>query len=644
MTPQILFAIAMSLMVASLPASMLGWRKLFTALSVIGVGIIGAIAFIWHPIDMDVISLASFNLGTFHVELGLTWLSSLFAIILSIGCLLGLVHGYFYLDNSTKGIRSHGFFLALLVISLQLTVLARDALMLFFAWELMGFSSFFSILVERDKATWKAAKYYLIFMQTGAAVLLTGIAMAFHHTGSLSFDKWINLPTLNAIILIVGFAFKAGFFPFHPWLPVAHPMAPGHVSGMMSGLLTKTGIYGILLILMSFTPSLLTLYIFGAVALITALTGVFHALAETDIKRILAWSSIENIGIIGLGIVFAWFGRILNIPSIALLGILGALLHCVNHSLFKPMLFYLSGNIQHQVHDREINHLGGLQKLMPVTGVLFFVGSIAIAGLPLMNGFISEFLVFLSILKGFRVHDIGFNIAAIIGLSGLAYVASIALFAFARMYGLTFLGVPRSQKATNAKETKYELWIVPIVLSTLCLFGGLAGDLMLSWIYGFLPKSLQTSNGDFVAIIERFQSFRIVIVIAVVLFIALYAWRRLKVKAIKADTWGCGYEKPSSRMQYTATSFVQPVEPILNVFTGKKRDLEFDNEHFPTKLSLTREVSDRVQNTLIKPLVRIINRFLDLFAGVQSGKTQVYITYGLVFLLVVLIWVIVGES
>ncbi len=644
MTPHTTFIIGILLLIASLPASMLGWRKIFTLLAMLGAGFLGSIAILWHPSGDGVLTLSTFRLGSFVVELGLTWLSSIFLILLSAGCIFGLAHGYAYLKDHKEGIRSHGFFLALLVISLHLTVLARDALMLFFAWELMGFSSFFAILVERDEPTWKAAKYYLIFMQAGAAVLLTGIALAYSNTASLRFDDWANLPAFTAFMLMVGFAFKAGFFPFHSWLPVAHPMAPSHVSGMMSGLLTKTGIYGILMILLCFQPSIESLYVFGIIALITALTGVFHALAETDIKRILAWSSIENIGIIGLGITFAWLGQKLDVPAITLFGILGALLHSINHSLFKPMLFYLSGNVQHQAHERDINRLGGLQKRMPVTGGLFFAGSLAIAGLPIMNGFVSEFLVFLTILKGFRVHDVGFNIAAIIGLSGLAYVASIALFAFARMYGLAFLGEPRTEKAAHAKEATRGLWIVPSILAGLCLIGGMAGDYMLAWLHGFLPASMTGSDIDFISLLQRFQPFRLVMVITIGFFLLLFLWRRRRVRAPRESTWGCGYEKPSAKMQYTGTSFVHPVEPIMNMFTGKQREIDFDSSYFPTRLSFVREARDRVQKSLIAPVVRSVHRFLDLFAGVQSGRTQVYITYGLVFLVAVLIWVIVGES
>ena len=644
MTPQTVFITGIFLLIVSLPASMLGWRKIFTLLAMLGSGFLGLIGILWHPSGNEALHITSFQLGIFPVEIGVSWLSSIFLILLSVGCIFGLAHGYAYLKDHKHNLRSHGFFLALLVISLHLTVLARDALMLIFAWELMGFSSFLAILVERDEATWKAAKYYLIFMQAGAAVLLTGIAMAYANTGSLRFDDWTDLPATTAFVLMTGFAFKAGFFPFHSWLPVAHPMAPSHVSGMMSGLLTKTGIYGILMILLCFQPPIASLYIFGVIALITALTGVFHALAETDIKRILAWSSIENIGIIGLGIVFAWLGMRLDVSAITLFGIMGALLHSMNHSLFKPMLFYLSGNVQHQAQERDINRLGGLQKKMPVTGGLFLAGSMAISGLPFMNGFISEFLIFLAILEGFRVHNIGINIAAIVGLSGLAYVASIALFAFARMYGLAFLGTPRTEKAMKVKEAKRGLWIVPSILAGLCLIGGMAGDYVLAWLHGFLPSSILDSDIDYNQLLEHFQPFRLVMVVTLVFFLILFIWRRRKVRTQREATWGCGYEKPSAKMQYTGTSFVHPVEPILNLFTGRQREFNFDSSYFPTRLSFVRAARDRVQKSLIAPVVQSIHRFLDLFAGVQSGRTQVYITYGLVFLVAVLIWVVVGES
>lgn len=571
-----------------------------------------------------------------------TPLSALFGLIFAVGSPLGAWYGYGYLKQyAHKNPAAHLFWLGLLMLSLQLTILARHSLMFFLAWELMSMSSFFCLLYEHEKSVSRqAGHYYIVFMQVGASLLLAGFGLLYAQTGSLQFSAYKNISFLPMLLLFAGFAFKAGFFPFYSWLPIAHTAAPSHVSGLMSGLMLKTGIYGIILLFGMANPGLVFMYVFFALSLITAFLGVIHALAETDIKKALAYSSIENIGIIGLGISLAWIGRLTNNPMMAYLALAGALLHSVNHSLFKPLLFYLSGNIYQQTHTRELDLLGGLQKRMPYTGVLFLAGSMAISALPLFNGFISELLIYFGLLQGFVQSELFLNLTSILGAVCLAFVGSLAMFAFARIYGIAFLGEARSNQASHAIEVSSSRLTVPIVLAVMCLFMGIGGVFALKLINPVvLNLGFKVMDNS---LLKIFYTIGIVFSLFVIITLVLYSLRRKLIRPAVKPTWVCGYEKPSPKMQYTGNSLMHPLAYFIKPFIHKKDQTISDRNHFPESFSFDVKVHDFLNVFVLKPGQKIIAMFLGLFIGVQQGRTQVYITYSLVFLVIVLLWAILG--
>jgi formate hydrogenlyase subunit 3/multisubunit Na+/H+ antiporter MnhD subunit len=578
-----------------------------------------------------------------RAEIGYTPLSALFSLIIAVGSSVAVWYGRGYLRHYGKtGLGAHLWWLGTLIVSMQVVVVVRHSLLFFLGWEVMTIASLFCILYDHNsEETKQAALYYLAFMQLGAIFVLTGFSLAYRQTGSFNFGDYQQLSPVSVWLLGIGFAFKAGLFPFYSWLPRAHPAAPAHISGLMSGIMLKTGVYGILLILGMTSVTLTAVYVLAGVALITAFLGVSHALVETDIKKILAYSSIENMGIICLGIAFAWIGRLTAHPLMGYLCLAGALLHCLNHSIFKPLLFFLSGNIYQQTHTKELDKLGGLHRYMPQTSVLFLLGAMSISALPLFNGFVSELLLYFGLIEGFHQHNLLLNIASILAASGLALAGTMALFAFVRVYGLSFLGVPRSVLVAQAQEVSAGMTAPLYVLAGMCLISGLLSYpllVLLNPVLSYLGFEIIITGKLVSGLIQMSAIFLLISALTTL----LYIWRRKRIQITTAPTWGCGYVQPSARMQYTANSLINPLAYFLKPFMRRQEDLHKDTAHFPVTLEYRTHLQDFLHEFIFEPVKRNVSRILDIFAGVQNGNTRVYISYGLLFLIALLIWVILG--
>ena len=577
---------------------------------------------------------------TGSVSLGVSPLSAFFGLIFALGFSLGLPYSHAYLQaHPGKGVVSHQFFLGLMLISMHLVLLAQSSVLFMFAWELMSLGSFFAIINDRgSRETVSAALYYFVMMQVGAVFLLAGFALQYLDTGSFAiwgedFGGWTKW------LLLIGFAFKAGFFPFYSWLPKAHPVAPAHLSGMMSGMMIKTGIFGIVLVLSHSSWGFGELTVLLAIALITAFNGIVHSLAESNIKRALAYSSIENIGIIGVGLVFWQLGTLLGYPVMSALGLTGALLHCLNHSLFKPMLFYLSGNVLVGAHSLEMDELGGLAGKMPYTGVLFLGGTLAISALPLFNGFISELGIFLAVVNGFDAGNLGTVLASVAGGTCLAMVSALALIAFVKVFSIVFQGAPRSKHAAQAREVKAGMLVSPALLALLCLILGIFGRIGLLTVLPLtetfhLSKTVLTGFGN------TLDGITLVSLMLLVLFAALYLTKRLLGKHRMASTWGCGYAKPSPRMQYTGSAFINPLSYFLKPLLSRSADKHIVQGYFPGKLEYQEEVQDYVDKGAISFISKLRKWVFAPFEGIHNGKANSYISYLLAVLLLIIIWVL----
>ncbi|MHB1686731.1 MAG: proton-conducting transporter transmembrane domain-containing protein [Ignavibacteriaceae bacterium] len=586
-------------------------------------------------------------------------LAAMFVLIISLGSLLAAIYstGYMKMYSGNKAaLSSYYFFLGMMTSSMLLVVTVQNAILFLIVWEVMSISSFFLVSFENNIVeVRKASIYYLIAMQIGAAFLIAGFAWASTSTGSLDFKSFQSasggvlnnssgISILLFMLFFIGFGTKAGFVPMHTWLPKAHPAAPTGVSALMSGVMIKTGIYGILrIILLSGAPNATLAYFVFAVSLATGIIGIANAVSQKDLKKLLAYSSIENIGIIGMGIGIGMLGLVYNNAAIALLGFLGALLHVVNHFTFKSVLFYGAGVVYSKTHTRNIDKLGGLVKYLPTTSILFLISSLAISGLPVFSGFVSEFLIYLGLAKSFSINNLSINIVAVLGMSGLAFIGAMALLSFTKVYGITFLGLPRTQFHTQPNEKEFSLLapmvFLVVIIFTIGLFPYLAVFLLGNVVKQFLPTDSFVEFSQILMTLKMLSNYLLIFGSLIIFFyvIRLILLRKKEVEFFK--TWDCGYQQGSSRLQYTSSSYAQPFLHLVAELVPQKINVNKEPVLFPKEASLDSNAQDFFERFLIQPNLRFLKKFLNLFSWIQSGRMQQYIIYGLIFLVFLLIWI-----
>jgi len=374
------------------------------------------------------------------------------------------------------------------------------------------------------------------------------------------------------------------------------------------------------------------------ISLITALYGVMYAITQNDIKKLLAYSSIENIGIIVTGIGTGMLAMAYNQPVIAILGFSGAVLHIINHSLFKELLFLSAGSVYTKMHTRDIEVMCGIIKSMPKTGLLFLIGAVAICGLPPLNGFISEILIYLGMFKSLSIHNFSMLLLMLFAIACLALVGTMAILCFTKAFSIMFLGMPRSEAAENIKKDNGISMIIPMIFLAVFIFLiGIFPDYAFSLI--LRPVSIVLGGMQFEA------SELIVAVFAAGLLFAIVAASLLKIKLTKNrismhETWGCGYNKPNNRMQYSASSYVSPFLSMLTPLFKKVFDIEKPRKLFPESSHFSLQIADieDIEGAyVISPMVKFDEWFLSKFELLQSGNIQSYIKYGLIFLVIVII-------
>ncbi|MCP4688788.1 MAG: hydrogenase, partial [Desulfobacterales bacterium] len=402
------------------------------------------------------------------------FLTAIFAV-----CALAALFSYHYMNSPEKATRAAAnyLFFSLLVVSMALVVTAENMIAFMLSWEIMSLSSFFLVIYDHGSAENRKAGYlYFIFSHVGAMFLFAAFGIMYGYTGGFEFAGAAALPDTAKILIFIfcfiGFGSKAGVFPFHVWLPHAHPAAPSHISAVMSGVMIKTGIYGILRIygLLQFNTPL-----FGEIVviagMISGVLGVVYALGQHDLKRLLAYHSVENIGIILIGVGIGMIGVSSGKPIMAVLGFAGGLLHVLNHSIFKSLLFMGAGIVIQKTGTRSIDALGGLLKNMKITGITFLIGSLAISGLPPFNGFVSEFLVYLGGFKGVALDKTAF-VLCVLSIISLAVIGGLALACFSKVVGVVFQGEPRSRAAEGVDEKGSTMLASMLALAGACLVIG----------------------------------------------------------------------------------------------------------------------------------------------------------------------------
>ena len=543
-------------------------------------------------------------------------LSALFVVIISVGAVAAVLYSRGYLahclaEKSPAHISLHYTALVAMFYAMLGVVLSDGGFSFLFFWELMTVASFLLILFDAQRReVRRAALSYLIMMHIGFVLLVIGFVRLDAACGAATFgalgDYFRTQPGLPLLLVfLAGFGMKAGLFPMHVWLPEAHPAAPSHVSALMSGVMIKTGVYGILRVTAALgeQPLLHTAgVILLAAGVVTGLWGVILAAMQNDVKRLLAYSSIENVGVILIGLGVAALGKSSGNQLVALCGVTGALLHTLNHSLFKSLLFFGAGNILSQTHTTSLDALGGLAKHMPLTAILFLTGTAAICALPPLNGFVSELLIYLGMLDGIAS---GSNVlASAAGLAALALIGGLVVLAFTKLYGTVFLGSPRTHEVAESSEA--DAFRTPTDAADWLLSPPLAAAGRTAWI-----------------------------LIAVVCLLLWLRRRTLRTRTVaKGPTWGCGFTAPNVRMQYTGESFSEGLQSIATSLTqnsGQGSPVG-KGEIFPAAHSFDIGHRDRIGRLFAAwwvELLRVINQRV---MRLRTGKINHYILFALAFL------------
>ena len=592
--------------------------------------------------------------GAFFVQIDA--LSAFFLLPMFGLSALAAVYGAEYMV-AYRGERSPAaswFFFDLLVASMAMVVVARNAVLFLVAWEMMALASFFLVTYEDDEESVREAGWtYLVATHLGTAWLLVLFILLGRGTGSLDFDRFgaASGGGLLFILAVVGFGTKAGFMPFHVWLPEAHPAAPSHVSAVMSGVMIKTGIYGLLRTLTFLGPlPWWAGWLLVAVGVTSGVFGVLLALAQPDLKRLLAYSSVENIGIIALGLGLGLVGMHVGSPALAVLGFGGGLLHVVNHAVFKGLLFLGAGAVLHSARTRTMEELGGLLRRMPWTGIAFLTGAVAVAGLPPLNGFASEFLIYLGAFEGATSLGNAGAVPALVVIAGLAMIGGLAAACFTKAFGVAFLGEPRSEHAAHAREVGPAMRLPMQLLAASCVVIGVASPALvgalapvLTEVTGLPSASVQAQVMRTAGPLGSVTGCALGLLALVVVVLSLRG-RLLRGRPVgEVVTWDCGYLQPSPRMQYTASSFAQPLTELFGLLLGTRHRLSRPEGFFPEAASLSTETPDICRERVYRPVFSGLGRGLLAFRWLQHGRVQLYILYIALTLLALLLWKL-GEA
>lgn len=584
--------------------------------------------------------------------LGMDFLSAFFLSAIMILFFCAGVYGCGYLkDDGKKNLSTHYALYHLALISLMLVVTAKNAVLFLAAWEMMALSSYFLVtFYDERKSVRKAGYLYLIATHAGTFCLWIMFLLMARQSGSMNFDQMapasFPLPLAGVLFIlgIIGFGVKAGFIPLHIWLPHAHPAAPSHISAVLSGVIIKTGIYGlmrIILIIKDFPEWCAAALLL--IGVISGVGGVLYALGQHEIKKLLAYHSIENIGIITLGLGIGLWGQIGRNELAAWIGYAGALLHVFNHAVFKGLLFLSAGSVIRAARTGEIDLLGGLLKKLPWTGHLFLIGSLSICGLPLFNGFVSEWLVYRALFEGMLHLKIDALVFSGLAVVSLALIGGLAAACFAKAFGAVFLGNSRSIDVAPLKENSSLMCVPMAVLGGICLWIGLFPAVMVS--FALRAAAAMTSFPISSSMERMIAAPLLTVVLALSMFIGIMAvltlLKRIAVKFLlveRAQTWGCGYPAPTSRMQYTASSFADPLLQIFRNVSGYRVKGGRPEEYFPGEGEVSSRVTDAAEDFVFRPAFALIQRVSAKLKVIQCGYTQMYLLYIFIFLLIVLIW------
>ncbi|RPH52648.1 MAG: hydrogenase [Desulfobacteraceae bacterium] len=600
-----------------------------------------------HPVPA---SASIYYLRHFTLSFQIDALSAFFLVLIFGISMLAAIYSFHYMHEEEKprATAVNYLFFSLLTASMALVVTATNIITFMLLWETMSLSSFALVIYNHHKAENRKAGYlYFVFSHVGAMFILAAFGIIYSCTGSFDFKEMAALTNAAKMVVFIftfiGFGSKAGVFPFHVWLPHAHPAAPSHISAVMSGVMIKTGIYGILRMyaLLDFhTPVFGEILLFAG--MISGVLGVVYALGQHDLKRLLAYHSVENIGIILIGIGIGMIGVSSGKPLMALLGFAGGMLHVLNHAIFKSLLFMGAGMVVHKTGTLAIDALGGLLKKMKITGTTFLIGSLAISGLPPFNGFVSEVLIYFGCFEGMNPNRTAF-IPILLAIISLAVIGGLALACFTKVFGVVFQGEARSSAAENIDEKGLTMLIPMLVLAGICtLVGVFPRTFVLMAIHGVSA----IGTGFEPALLEPFIRFtgnitRVSAIFFALIIVSLTARTLLyRGKTItQSGTWGCGFTQPTAKMQYTGSSYASSILAFFWTVAPRHEEHARIEGCFPGHSRYHSKINDVAELYMNAVIVDPVLALFAKFRWIQHGDIHLYIGYILLAIIVLLFFI-----
>jgi hydrogenase-4 component B len=564
----------------------------------------------------------------------------------------GYVRGF---EHGRDSLAVLGGFTGLFLAGMLLVVLADDAFLFMVAWELMSLSSYFLVAFHHDHAANRRAAFlYLLMAHIGGLCILLGYGVLASFGAGFAFDamRGAELPfgwaSVVFVLAFVGFGMKAGLVPLHAWLPEAHPAAPSHISALMSGVMLKVAVYGFIRVVFDLIGRFHWEWGVAvlAIGMVSALMGVLYALMQHDLKRLLAYHSVENVGIIFIGLGLALLFLSTAHPVIGAVAFVAALYHTINHALFKGLLFLGAGAVQHSAHERNLEHMGGLLRRMPWTGLFFLVGCISISALPPFNGFVSEWLTFQAALQAWHFDSGVLRSLVAITAAALALTGALAAACFVKVYGVAFLGQARSRHVRRARGVPLTMRVGQGVLASLCLLLGVLPTILIGLLnavpvqvlghglerataHGWLwltPISRETAS---------YSAPLVAITLSITLVLGLWLLGRGIRRVRRCAAWDCGFMPPTATMQYTASAFTEPIRRVFGLAFHVEEDVETQQDgHMRYRL----RVGDRAWGWLYQPVGRAVERAARQVLRLQSGNVRTYLGWLLATLLV-LLWI-----
>jgi hydrogenase-4 component B len=595
-------------------------------------------------------------------------LAGFFNLVLAILASAVSIYSFHYLKEfeGRRNIGLFGFLFHGLLLSLTIVFTAANAFLFLIGWEVMALAAYGLVTFHHeDKETRRAGLLYIIMAHIDAGCLLLGFALLIQASGSAEFASFHGAAAHLSngrqaaafVLFFLSFGIKAGIIPFHIWLPAAHPVAPSNISALLSGIVIKSGIYGMARIFLDSlggVPSWAGMLVL-IVGVVSAVLGVLYALMEHDLKRLLAYHSIENIGIILMGLGAALIFRVAGHPLLAGVALIAAMFHTLNHAIFKCLLFLGAGSVLHSTGTRNMEKMGGLIRPMPFTAFCFLIGAVAIVGLPPLNGFVSEWLTYQSLLAGFGVTGGLPRILFPLAGSMLALTGALAAACFVKAFAITFLALPRGAESRNAREAPNSMLVGMGCLTAACVVLGLGATWFLP-VFGRMTEQLLgqrvggnliTGNGWVLSAGVPHGGTVSTAIIAIGLFILAGAAALLvtvtgrKFARQRGPTWDCGLPGLTEENEYTATAFSKPLRMIFSVLYQPRREIQqvFDvSPYFPKEIRFESEIEPSFEKRLYRPLQEFIFGLSARMRTIQAGSIHAYLAYIFVTLILLLLF------